>query len=616
MFRKALIQKRVESRRRKSGSLLLFTVIFMLIIATAMIPGLQLASRNAHIAGSTRSSDQAFYIAEAGIARAISELFAVRGLQSVTNDSQNQTMFQNAIQQVVETVDNPWYPWGDAWLSMEDVETTIPNGANGEASDPRACKVSMWRNAGIGWTIQSVGRSMTPRAQYRTIQVQVSAQPFSGYAFFNSDSLSSMDGQVRWLAPGETFNGIVHSNRHLFVYGTSGSPLTFNSDVQVVGSIVGQSSPNNVVVYNGLKNEDAEYITLPDDMGPLISAADSNGVHLPADDQSPSLPTTGPQAYTDPNVRGSGGSTSDINNYKFVFNADGTVTITNMDKKVWMTGNSSQAVAWRAANGYTVATAGDAASWNVTIADTNGAFVVDEGNVFVSGTVNGRATVLARANDNETTLIAPFNNSRTDGNIIVDGNLVYNTHPTGSGTGYTNGYLTSNNRDFDPDDVTDVLGLVGERNFALDGSAPSNCIVDAHIMLTGQASPNPDVRTWPTTTASNQTISQAVNQDGAFFIEDGVQRDLSELWSGIVDGESGNGSSTGSGYKGTSNNLYLTGGIVHFLRGQTANGTGGYTRRYAYDTRLNTDPPPFYPLTGSVTIIGWSDTSSTTDPTA
>ena len=363
-------------------------------------------------------------------------------------------------------------------------------------------------------------------------------------------------------------------------------------------------------------DQDATYVELPSDLGPLINAADNGGVHLPAGD-----PTVTPGTYVDPVKKMSGATTiSNVNNYQFVFNANGTITVTNLDKYTWMTGTSAQAVTWR--NSFSPAltttpnggTAGANAQFSVTIANTNGAVVVDQGNIFVSGRVNGRVTIAALANDNSSALIAPFSNERSDGNVIVNGNIIYNTHPTGSGAGYTSGYWTADNRDFDPATVTDALGLIGERNFALDGSCPSGCLVDAHIMMTGQASPNPDVRTWPTTTNTSTVITQAINQDGAFYIEDGNQRDLSELWSGVVDGESGTGASTGSGYKGTNNNLYLTGGVVHFVRGQTANGTGGYTRKYAYDTRLSTNPPPFYPLTPSISIIGWNDTSSTTDP--
>ena len=185
--------------------------------------------------------------------------------------------------------------------------------------------------------------------------------------------------------------------------------------------------------------------------------------------------------------------------------------------------------------------------------------------------------------------------------------MVYSTHPTTSG-----GALDlSHDREYDSRTTTDVMGLIAERNFLIDGSMPGTGVIDAHLMVTGQASPNPDVRTWPTTTNPDTVIAGAVNQDGAFFIEDGVQRDLSELWTGVVDGEPGNGNNTGSWKTG---NLYLTGGIVHFLRGQTKNGSGGYDRRYVFDGRLMITPPPYYPLTPDLEIVGWSDIASVNEP--
>jgi hypothetical protein len=231
--------------------------------------------------------------------------------------------------------------------------------------------------------------------------------------------------------------------------------------------------------------------------------------------------------------------------------------------------------------------------------------VVNNGNAFVSGTVNGRATVAALANDASTGLVAPFANQRTDGNLIIDGPIIYNTHPLSGGS-----YDISDDRQFDEDTVTDVLGLIAERNFALDHSVPTDCIVDAHIMLTGQASPNPDVRDWP----HNTDVDAAEDQDGAFYVEDGNQRDLSELWTGVADSDNGSGTSATSGSYWKSGDLILTGGVVHFLRGQTANSTDGYDRRYMFDQRLLKTPPPFYPLTPDIEIVGWDDVASTTDP--
>ena len=470
----------------------------------------------------------------------------------------------------------PCEPFGSGWYSLNE-------GVDSATGDEPAVRVRIWKDAANAqWLVQGVGRTMRPKTLYRTITVTIQAGTFARYAFFNSASLSTIDGNPRWLAPGEVFNGPVHTNRNLYVYGSSSNHLVFNSDVTIVNQEV-LSGSSSYVEYNGLKDTSAEYVELPSDLTDLTDAASSGGLDLPGDD-----PLTLPGSFVDP-VPG-------INNYRFEFKSDGTVDVTNLDYETWY--DSLPAIDQAA-----VPAAGP---FNVSLSSINGAMVVNDGNVFVSGTVNGRVTLAALANDADNSLVPPFDDVRSDGNLIVEGNIIYNTHPLdGSGPD------TSDDREFDSDTVTDVLGLIAERNFALDGSMPSNGILDAHIMLTGQASANPDVRDWSTGSGGD---SDAEDQDGAFFIEDGNQRDLSELWTGVVDSESGDGTSTSGGWK--FGDLYLTGGVVHYLRGQTRNGSGGFNRHYMFDQRLLKSPPPFYPLVPDLEIIGWSDTSSTTDPTS
>jgi len=560
--------------KKNRASVLVFSLFVVVVMAVMMMPVASYVSQSSRMAFGTRSSDRAFYAAEAGTARTFSYIF---GVGSGTIAGIRDGRFD-------ATETNPFYPFGNQWITMEE-------GIVGDATSPLASKVSIWMDAGgSNWVVRSVGRVDRPKEIYRTIDVTIGAGTFARYAFFNSSSHSAIDGGRRWLASGESFNGPVHSNRNLYVYGTYSpdNPLTFNSDVTIVGNEVKSSNSNyRNVIYNGLKDTDADYVELPSDLSRLVNAAGSGGIDLPADD--PWLESA-PAAFT------GGGSDPNpgVNNYKFVFNPNGTVTYTNMDAVEYLEDDG----------GLSGAAAFAAASTTVDLNDTNGAIVIQDGNLFVSGTVNGRATIAALSSDAGSGLVSPFSSTVTDGNVIVDGDLIYNTHPTdGSGN-----YDISDDRAFDPDTVTDVLGIIAERNFALDGSMPLQGIIDAHIMVTGQASTNPDVRDWGTTTG---TISAARNQDGGFYMEDGNQRDLSELWTGVPDNEPGDGNRTGSWSNG---DLYLTGGVVHFLRGQTGNGSGGYKRHYSFDSRLLTNPPPFYPLTPDLEVIGWRDVASTTEP--
>lgn len=563
-----MIPKFMQTRRR--GSLLLLTVIFGALLGMMMIPMMQHAQRNTQMAFGTRASDQAFYAAEAGVARTLSFIYGA-GAGSITGIYDPR---------FAVTEDQAFYPFGENWVTLDPGITT-----NALASV--ASRTRIWSNPGTGtWSVESVGRSLKPRQIFRTVTVTIGAGSFARYAFFNTASLSAIDGRPRWLAAGETFNGPVHSNRHLFVYGTStpNNPLTFNSDVEIVSLEARSGNANNQnVVYNGLLDTNADYIELPSDLDSLIEAAASGGIDLPGDD--PWLASAPPEFFTDE-------STPDINNYRFEFNANGTVDVVNIDAMNFLIdGGTSPAAAL-------IQT-----TTNFDLSAMNGAIIVRDGNIFVSGIVNGRVTLGALANDASQAIIPPFASVPSDGNVILEGELIYSTHPLVNGQ-----YDISDNRNFAPGVVTDVLGLIAERNFVVDGSMPAEGIVDAHIMVTGQASPNPDVRGWG---PSLGRINAAINQDGGFYIEDGNQRDLSELWTGVPDSEPGSGNRTGSWKFG---DLYLTGGVVHFLRGQTKNGSGGFSRHYTFDSRLLVQPPPFYPLTPDLAVIGWRDVASTTAP--
>jgi hypothetical protein len=555
----------IPNRIRNRGAILVFALIAVLLVSVSMIPVAQYVRQTARLAFSTRGSDQAFYAAEAGVARTLSYIFAV-GTGAVTGIHDEQFNV---------TESNPAYPFGDDWINMEP-GLEIDNDAK------LAVKVRVFFDpVESGWVIESIGRSLVPTPNYRTVRVTIGAGTFARYAFFNSASLSSMDGRPRWLAANERFLGPVHSNRHLFVYGfnSPNQPLTFESDVTIVGSEVRHSNPNNQnVVYNGLKDTSADYVELPSDLTVLKNAAADGGLVLPAHDPWLESPPAGwPPTNPIP-----------VNNYRFDFNEDGTLTYTNLNAALFLQDQHGLSESAALAN----------ASTTVDLGELNGALVVEAGNAFVKGIVNGRVTLAALANNPN---LIPYNaNVRSDGNVIVEDSIIYNTHPKLEDGSYD----LSDDRVFDPEEVTDVMGLIAERNFLLNSSAPTTTIIDAHIMVTGQASPNPDVRDWNPTTSTNVTIGPAINQDGAFYVEDGVQLNLSQLWTGIPD-------SPGSWKNGE---IYLTGGVVHFIRGQTANSTAGYARKYIFDSRLMTRPPPFYPLTPDIDIIRWRDVAGQVDP--
>jgi hypothetical protein len=577
----------LRSPRNARGSILVTIFIFsigIIVVSTALIGTVR---QMANTARRRAAGNAAFYAAESGIARTLALISATyqRGQLSGTE---------------FDTVEaRPYYPFGGA-DSPQAVDVNRGNAA-ATASDTESFVVRCFTvdDGGKKYVIESTGRSTQgPENTYRRINITIAPRSFSRYAFFNTASLSTIDGDPRWLAPGEVFWGPVHSNRYLYVYGSSTDHLQFRSDVTMVNQEIYGSGGTSYVDFYGLRERNAGYVELPTELTELEAAAASGGINLlggtnpgdPNDDDPTAVAffADNPSETVDPiqQIPFNDGAGS-ISNYEFAFN-NNVVTITNLNRLRGLQANPTYAPVVAAnPNWY---------SWNVNLSSINGAIVVDGGNAFVHGVLDGKVTIAALAADSRIGGGPIPHNQRSDGNVIVNGELVYAGHPDDQK------YIEN------PDlgDCDDVLGLIAENNFALDADCPANTILDAHIMVTGQASQNPDVRTWPSTT--DQTINQAIGQDGAFFMEDGnnsssdIVYDLSQWWSGLNDLTGDD--STQSAKDGR---LYLTGGVVHFLRGQTANDAGGYDRHYSFDQRLHYMPPPYYPLAGGTFISEWRE---------
>lgn len=66
--------------------------------------------------------------------------------------------------------------------------------------------------------------------------------------------------------------------------------------------------------------------------------------------------------------------------------------------------------------------------------------------------------------------------------------------------------------------------------------------------------------------------------------------------------------------KGNAGNVYLTGGVINYAAGcfgyfNPSNGqmSSGYAEHYAYDRRMATAPPPFFPITGLYDVDCWQE---------
>jgi len=135
--------------------------------------------------------------------------------------------------------------------------------------------------------------------------------------------------------------------------------------------------------------------------------------------------------------------------------------------------------------------------------------------------------------------------------ITITGNIVYRTRPNKTLPRTDSANLAAG-----------TLGLVG-RNVNISTVAPNNLEIDAVCMAGGQ-----------NTTA------------GSFYAESHDSRSV-----------------------GT---LTVLGGVIQKARGpvgtfssSTGQMTTGYAKNYSYDPRLATDPPPFYPTTGTYERMSW-----------
>lgn len=550
--------------KSRSGSILVLVICLAVILMVMVSSALAVSSHIARLTNRRRAGDEAFYAASSGISRALSYIQAADqgGVGNVNFDKD----FAQA-----------YKPFGNQPQKV-DVNSTNLNAPSEKVS----YAVSIYRKFTSSGHKRIVVRS-TGRAQsigdpvYRRIEVELGPGTFADFAFFNTTSHSTIDGQPRMLGSGERFWGPVHSNRFLYVYGSSSDHLIFHSDVSIVRRDVLTSGSSSYVEYRKAKETGADYIELPSDLTELKAAATSGGLELPQDDPYYAVNYDANANNNVPWPTNSSFGGSNIFNYEFSFNGS-NVTVTNIN-------------------------ANRSFNYSIHPGTSNGAIVVNEGNVFVNGVVDGKVTLAALG----TRKSSPTSyQSASNGNVIVNGELRYAGHPTNQK--YT---LNPNLSGCD-----DIVGLIAERNFALDADCPANTLVDAHVMLTGQATTNPDVRTW--TSTPNTRVSAAQGQDGAFFIEDGNAGtsnsrvlDLSQIWSGLP--TSGTGARFDStGRDDTQNRkdgyLYLNGGVVHFMRGQTNDSYGGYTRRYSFDPRLRTNPPPFYPLHGKSVVLAWNET--------
>lgn len=343
-----------------------------------------------------------------------------------------------------------------------------------------------------------------------TVKILLSPYAFSRFAFF-----TNTDNGVYWIT-GDTLTG---------PYQTNGT-----MNIQGVPVIKGPAS-----AFNGTNPA-----TLPDKNGDTLKA-DSfrSGVSVPLPSNITATAAAAIQASTFSNSSYTGSSYAyDV---YLTFNSNGTVTETDTTRKY--TSSRYGSGSW--------STVASTASQNIALSsmvNSSGQVVilVNDGDVHVSGTVNGSVTVVAQeptSNNriSSTNTSNQYFSSSDDGNVLINGNITYQNNPQTS-PGSTN-----------------MLGLVASND----------------VMLTTQ--PNGDV-----------TIDAAIFAlNGSFTYQDYS-----------VNSNNGN-------FKGY---LNVYGSITQQSRGAVGMvGGNGYLKDYKYDTRFAYVSPPAFPGTNQYRVIAWRE---------
>jgi len=232
------------------------------------------------------------------------------------------------------------------------------------------------------------------------------------------------------------------------------------------------------------------------------------------------------------------------------FNADGTVTETDTTRQL---SHGNWSVVAKSAN------QNIALSSLVNPATNKTVIEVSDGDVHVSGVVNGDVTVVATQGAtpgattyrrSSTNTSNPSFSTGVDGNVLITGPITYNSNPQSNPSS------------------TDMLGLVANND----------------VMLTSQS------------TDGNITIDAAIFAMGSFTFQDY---------------SSDKGTTSNGTYNTFKGYLNVYGSISQNSRGGVGaivNGTAyGYLKDYKYDSRFAWISPPSFPGTTPFRVIAWRE---------
>ncbi len=307
------------------------------------------------------------------------------------------------------------------YIAEAGIDYAIEEMRNGNTSDQNTATLNdsnatpigyynvNWQRIGSSSTWEIISDGFVGDTQ-RKVTVEALPDTFARYLYFTDDE------HFRWwwwrvpvwFVTGDNLGGPLQTNSHFHI---SGDPAFSDPDY-----------------HRPVKSVD-DFITYMNGGSPINSTATSNspndnptfeeGLQLDSDRAPfPSRALDLENAASQPEGLALTGATT------IVLNSDGTMNVTNNDR-----GWSNE---------------------NMSLPD-NGAMFVDNGDVTISGTLNGQLSI------------------GTSENIVVSDNVTYNTDPRVNPTS------------------TDTLGLIAERDVVISQSAPHDIEIDASVMALGES---------------------------------------------------------------------------------------------------------------------------------
>ena len=362
-----------------------------------------------------------------------------------------------------------------------------------------------------------------------TVKVLLSPYKFSVYAMFDST-----DNSVNWTT-GDTLTGPFQTNGNMYV---TGVPV-IKGPVSIGGTLYNSKS----TAYNGTNTSTWEKY------GDTLKANSfRSGVTVPMPSNGvaqAAAPATAATTFSPP----SGDTTSSYAyDVYLTFNSNGTVTATDTTRQY----SSGHGGGWTtAATNSSPLTSSGLTLSSLTNPLTGGTTIlVNNGNVHVQGVVNGDVTLVAQSGKGisyESVINSPSNTSSgSNGNVLIDGNITYNTNPQ---TAYS----------------TDMLGLVATNGAMLVTQPSGNVAIDAAIFARNGSF-----------SYQGYTSSQGSTSNGAY--------------------------NTFNGY------IQLYGSISQKTRGPVGQVSGtGYLKNYKYDSRFTQKSPPGFPGTNRYKVLAWRE---------